>query len=69
VEQLDIIGIGSMTVGLLTGAFTGMVLTMQSGMRLDQFGARSIVGQFVSASMAREKARRLRNLTRRPSGL
>ena len=54
VEQLDAIGIGSLTVVVLTGLFTGMVLALQSGMTLDQFGARSIVGRLVSASMVKE---------------
>jgi phospholipid/cholesterol/gamma-HCH transport system permease protein len=54
IEQLDAIGIGSMTVVLLTGVFTGMVLALQSGTTLDQFGARSIVGRLVGASMVRE---------------
>lgn len=54
VEQFDIIGIGSMTVVLLTGMFTGMVLALQSGFTLDQFGARSMVGRLVSASMVKE---------------
>jgi len=54
VEQLDAIGIGSLTVVLLTGTFTGMVLALQSGMTLDQFGARSMVGRLVSASMVKE---------------
>jgi phospholipid/cholesterol/gamma-HCH transport system permease protein len=54
IEQLDAIGIGSMTVVLLTGLFTGMVLALQSGLTLDQFGARSVVGRLVSASMVKE---------------
>lgn len=54
VEQFDRIGIGSLTVVLLTGLFTGMVLALQSGMTLDQFGARSIVGRLISASMVKE---------------
>jgi phospholipid/cholesterol/gamma-HCH transport system permease protein len=54
VEQLDAIGIGSLTVVLLTGLFTGMVLALQSGLTLDQFGARSVVGRLVSASMVKE---------------
>jgi phospholipid/cholesterol/gamma-HCH transport system permease protein len=54
VEQLDSIGVGSMTVVLLTGMFTGMVLALQSGLTLDQFGARSMVGRLVSASMVKE---------------
>jgi len=40
IEQLETIGIGSLTVVLLTGIFTGAVLALQSGTTLDQFGAR-----------------------------
>jgi phospholipid/cholesterol/gamma-HCH transport system permease protein len=54
VEQFDEIGVGSLTVVLLTGAFTGAVLALQSGLTLDQFGARSMVGRLVSASMVKE---------------
>jgi phospholipid/cholesterol/gamma-HCH transport system permease protein len=54
IEQFDAIGVGSLTVVLLTGMFTGMVLALQSGLTLDQFGARSIVGKLVSAAMVRE---------------
>jgi phospholipid/cholesterol/gamma-HCH transport system permease protein len=54
VEQFEAIGIGSMTVVLLTGTFTGMVLALQSGITLDMFGARSMVGRLVSASMVKE---------------
>jgi phospholipid/cholesterol/gamma-HCH transport system permease protein len=54
VEQFDQIGIGSLTVVLLTGFFTGAVLALQSGFTLDQFGARPFVGRLVSASMIKE---------------
>src|SRR3954451_4965373 len=54
VEQFDAIGIGSLTVVLLTGFFTGAVLALQSGVTLDQFGARPVVGRLVSASMINE---------------
>jgi phospholipid/cholesterol/gamma-HCH transport system permease protein len=54
VEQFDIIGVGSLTVVVLTGLFTGMVLALQSGITLDMFGARSMVGRLVSASMVKE---------------
>jgi phospholipid/cholesterol/gamma-HCH transport system permease protein len=54
VDQFDAIGIGSLTVVLLTGFFTGAALALQSGMTLDQFGARSLVGRLVSASMIKE---------------
>ena len=53
-EQIDIIGLGSLTVVLLTGFFTGAVLALQSGMTLDQFGARPFVGRLISASMIKE---------------
>jgi phospholipid/cholesterol/gamma-HCH transport system permease protein len=54
VQQFDQIGLGSLTVVLLTGFFTGAVLALQSGMTLDQFGARTVVGRLVSASMIKE---------------
>jgi phospholipid/cholesterol/gamma-HCH transport system permease protein len=54
VEQFDVIGWGSLTVVLLTGFFTGAALASQTGLTLDQFGARPVVGQLVSASMIKE---------------
>jgi phospholipid/cholesterol/gamma-HCH transport system permease protein len=39
---------------LLTGFFTGAALASQSGLTLDQFGARPVVGRLVSASMIKE---------------
>ena len=44
IEQFDAIGVKSLTVVLLTGFFTGAVLALQSGLTLDQFGAR-VVGR------------------------
>lgn len=54
IQQFEAIGVGSMTVVVLTGLFTGAVLALQSGLTLDQFGARSAVGRLVSASMVKE---------------
>ena len=54
IEQFDAIGAGSLTVVLLTGLFTGAALALQSGLTLDQFGARPVVGRLVSASMIKE---------------
>src|SRR5881296_1146625 len=54
VEQLEAIGWDSLTVVLLTGFFTGAALASQSGLTLDQFGARPVVGRLVSASMIKE---------------
>lgn len=53
-EQMDSIGVGSLTIVTLTGLFTGMVLTVQSSATLDAFGARPYVGRMVSLSMLRE---------------
>lgn len=53
VEQFDRIGLGTMTVVVLTGFFTGAVLALQSGITLDQFGARPFVGRLVSATMVK----------------
>lgn len=54
IEQFEAIGIGSLTVVLLTGFFTGAVLALNTGITLDQFGARSFVGRLISASMIKE---------------
>ena len=54
VEQFEQIGIGSLTVVLLTGFFTGAVLALQTGITLDQVGARPFVGRLISASMIKE---------------
>ena len=54
VEQFEAIGLGSLTVVVLTGFFTGAVLALNSGITLDQFGARDFVGRLISASMIKE---------------
>lgn len=51
IEQFDIIGVRSLNVVLLTGFFTGAVLALQSGLTLDAYGARPIVGRLVTATM------------------
>lgn len=53
-DQMDSIGVGSLTIVTLTGLFTGMVLTVQSSATLDAFGARPYVGRLVSLSIIRE---------------
>lgn len=52
--QSDIIGVGSITIVLLSGFFTGGVLALQSAATLAQFGAAAITGRFVSFSMIKE---------------
>ncbi len=53
-KQMEFIGVKSLFVVVLTGAFTGMVLAMQSYNALKRFGAESLVGPTVALSMARE---------------
>jgi phospholipid/cholesterol/gamma-HCH transport system permease protein len=52
--QMDRIGVGSLTILILTGGFTGAVLALQSGSELADFGATMYLGQLVGVSMIRE---------------
>ncbi len=52
--QMDSLGVGSLSIVVLTGLFTGMVLALQSAASLDVFGARPYVGRLVCVSMVRE---------------
>ena len=40
VVQMDSLGVQSLSIVVLTGMFTGMVLALQSAASLDVFGAR-----------------------------
>jgi phospholipid/cholesterol/gamma-HCH transport system permease protein len=53
IEQFDLIGVRSLNVVLMTGFFTGGVLALQSGLTLDAYGARPIVGRLVTATMVK----------------
>lgn len=53
-KELDIIGIQSLFVVLLTGAFTGMVMALQSINVFAKFNAEGLVGSTVAISVARE---------------
>ena len=54
VQQMDVIGVGSLPIVVLTGFFTGAVLALQTANSLARFGALSFTGQLVSISMVRE---------------
>ena len=54
VQQMDVIGVGSLGIVLLTGFFTGMVLALQSSVQLKTFGATMYIGRLVAGSMIRE---------------
>jgi phospholipid/cholesterol/gamma-HCH transport system permease protein len=52
--QSDIIGVGSLSIVVLSGLSTGGVLALQSASTLSAFGAAAVTGQFVSKTMIRE---------------
>ena len=54
VQQMDLIGVQSLGIVLLTGLFTGMVLALQSSVQLETFGATQYIGRLVTGSMIRE---------------
>ncbi|MEJ7623055.1 MAG: ABC transporter permease [Pyrinomonadaceae bacterium] len=54
VNQMDKIGIGSISIVVLTGFFTGGVLVLQTYPTLEYYGAQSNLGQGIAASLFRE---------------
>lgn len=52
--QMDVIGVGSLTIIILTGFFTGGVLTLQTFPTLQFYGAQSQTGRLVAISLVRE---------------
>src|SRR5262249_25476723 len=52
--QMDLIGVGSLIIIVLTGAFVDGILALQSGKTLKTFGAQSQLGLLVMTSMVRE---------------
>ena len=52
--QMDIIGVGSLPIIILTGFFSGVVITMQMSRALAQYGATGQVGQIVAITLVRE---------------
>jgi phospholipid/cholesterol/gamma-HCH transport system permease protein len=54
IEQMDQIGVGSLTIVVLTGFFTGGVLILQAYPTLAYYGAQSQAGQGVATTLIRE---------------
>jgi phospholipid/cholesterol/gamma-HCH transport system permease protein len=52
-QQMDIIGVGSLVIVLLTGFFTGAVLALQTGVVLKTYGVLDYTGQLVMTTMVR----------------
>lgn len=53
-KQIEEVGVKSIPVVLITGAFTGMVLALQSYTGFKRFNAEAFVGTVVALSMTRE---------------
>ena len=53
-EQMNQIGVNSLSIVLLTSIFTGMVLALQTGYEMARFGSKMYVGSVVALSMIRE---------------
>ncbi len=54
IAQMDYIGVGSLTIVILTGFFTGGVLTLQTYQTLASYGAVDQLGYLVAISLVRE---------------
>jgi phospholipid/cholesterol/gamma-HCH transport system permease protein len=54
IQQMDILGFGSMVIIMLTGTFTGMVLALNSANTLQKFGVQNVTGVLVATSLIRE---------------
>ncbi len=53
-EQMDIIGIGSLPIVLLTGVFIGAVMVLQTASQFERFGETALTGDVVSLALVRE---------------
>lgn len=52
--QMDVIGVGSLPIVLLTGIFSGAIIALQMVRALNTYGAGSQVGTIVSLTLVRE---------------
>lgn len=53
-DQMDIIGVGSLPIVLLTSFFTGAVMVMQTAAQFTRFGETSLTGDAVALALVRE---------------
>ncbi|HEX7150858.1 MAG TPA: ABC transporter permease [Thermoanaerobaculia bacterium] len=55
-QQLDQVGVRSLSIVIITSAFIGMVLALQTAVSLADFGGKLFIGKVVSLSLVRELA-------------
>jgi phospholipid/cholesterol/gamma-HCH transport system permease protein len=53
-EQMDVIGVGSVPIVLVTGFFIGAVLVLQTASQFARFGQTALTGDAVSLALVRE---------------
>jgi phospholipid/cholesterol/gamma-HCH transport system permease protein len=53
-QQMDVIGVGSLGIVLLTGFFTGMVLALQTSVQFSAVGMTDLIGGLIAGGMIRE---------------
>lgn len=54
IRQMDLIGVGSLSIVILTGFFTGAALVLQSFQILSYYGAQAQLGRLIAFSLIRE---------------
>jgi phospholipid/cholesterol/gamma-HCH transport system permease protein len=54
VEQMYLIGVQALFIVMLAGMFMGVIMAIESGHRLETFGAKLLVGRTVALAMIRE---------------
>ncbi len=53
-DQMDIIGVGSLPIVLLTGFFIGAVMVLQTAAQFERFGQTALTADIVSLALVRE---------------
>ena len=53
-EQMDVIGVGSVPIVLLTGFFIGAVMVLQTAAQFERFGETTLTGDVVAIALVRE---------------
>ncbi len=53
-EQMDLVGVGSLPIVLLTGFFIGAVMVLQTAAQFERFGETSLTGDVVAIALVRE---------------
>lgn len=53
-DQMDVIGVGSLPIIMFTGFFIGAIMVMQTATQFERFGSTALTGNAVALSLVRE---------------